>query len=54
MKANFKEQTSYKKKKLDIINENKELFAVILKGGIPESWWNKFINCAIAIRNIEI
>jgi hypothetical protein len=30
------------------------LFVVTLKGGIPEEWWNEFINYSPIIRNIEI
>jgi hypothetical protein len=39
---------------LDIINENKELFVVTLKGGIPEERGNEFINYVVIIRNIEM
>jgi hypothetical protein len=54
MPGNFKEYTTNKQRMLDIINKKKELFVVTLKGGIPEIRWNRFINYAPIIRNIEI
>jgi hypothetical protein len=39
---------------LHIISAKQELFVVTLNEGIPEEWWNEFINYTSIIRNIEI
>jgi hypothetical protein len=54
MPGNLKEYITDKQRILEIIFTKKELFVVILKGGIPEERWNEFINYAPFIRNIEI
>jgi hypothetical protein len=38
---------------IEIICEKKE-FVANLKGGIPKSRWNEFINCTQIIRNIKV
>jgi hypothetical protein len=53
MPGNFKEYITDKQRIL-IISAKKELFVVTLKGGIPNEWWNEFINYDPIIRNIEI
>jgi hypothetical protein len=52
--GNFKEYINNYQRILDMISAKKEFFVVILKGGIPEEWWNEFINYSPIIRNIEI
>jgi hypothetical protein len=54
MPGNFKEYRVDKEKIMSVINEKRELFVVMLKGGISEEKWDEFINYIPIIRNAEI